>query len=394
MLDWARLTPESMARNATMIGKLAGFWRFFQRLHTAGDVGGFDSRRFTVQQGIIASGMTGARFVGSVSAWDFIAKCSNSYPVHAAISSGLHLDLEVEVRAGKLDVAFLANDGKTVIDNAALEIGRSRVSLEASRAVDVEALVVRSRDGGLVDVEVCSLECDLRSVPSNKARGFLAKDAIADLRERLASTQAVIVDVGANRGDTIAAFLLRFPEARIWALEPHPKTFDAMASRFSGDGRVKPRKLALSGARGQAIMHSYSNAAINSLSPVAVAGERLIDGPVTAEAPVVVDHLSLGEFLKAESLESVDILKLDTQGHELEILQGHSELLRRGCVKFILAELLFSPLYSKQAQAGQVIYLLESCGFKVFDLYDFVYDTRSGLKWGDALFVFDESLRT
>lgn len=368
-------------------------WRLFQRLRLAvGRGDAFDSSRFKVSQGIAATtvGVARTTLVGAASAWDFVASCPNRYPVHVAISSGLHLDLEVEVRAGKLDVVLLASDGKTVIDSAALVIGRSRVTLKAPRAVDVEALVVRSLENSLLDVEIFAIESSLRRVPSSTARGFLAKDAIADLRERLGSDQAVIVDVGANRGDTIAAFLLRFPEARIWALEPHPRTFDAMASRFSEDGRVKPLKIALSAARGQSIMHSYSNAAINSLSPVAVGGERLIDGPVTAEAPVFIDHLPLDEFLKVEGLESVDILKLDTQGHEFEILQGHSELLRRGCVKFILAELLFSPLYADQAKAGQVVYFLESCGFRVLDFYDFVYETGSGLKWGDALFVFDE----
>ena len=107
-----------------------------------------------------------------------------------------------------------------------------------------------------------------------------------------------------------------------------------------------------------------------------------------ASAAVEVELQSLRQFCANEGLERIDILKLDTQGHELEILQGERELLRSGKVRFILVELLFSPLYATQARAGEVIGLLESCGFKLFDFYDFVYDERIGLKWGDALLEF------
>ncbi len=85
---------------------------------------------------------------------------------------------------------------------------------------------------------------------------------------------------------------------------------------------------------------------------------------------------SLRQFCTNEGLDRIDILKLDTQGHELEILQGEREFLRGGRIRFILVELLFSPLYATQAKAGEVIGLLESCGFKLFDFYDFVYDER------------------
>lgn len=370
-----------------MITRVAGIWRYVKRL-SGGDVAGFDMHRYTVQGGIAAGGVSGTRFIGAVQAWAFVATWNNYYPISVASPFGLQLKVEVEARAGDLEVALLARDGKTILARAEPHDGISIVSLTAPRALDVASLVVRSRRAGAVDIEVRSISSSLCMVTRVEERGFLAKDAIADLRVKIDSPEIAIVDVGANRGDTVASFLRQFPGARIWALEPHPRTFEAMASRFAQDERVVPRQLALSSGRGQSVMHSYSNAAINSLSPVAVDGERLIDGPVTPESVVMVDHLSLAEFFQAEGLDRVDVLKLDTQGHELEILEGQSQLLRSGQIRFILAELLFSPLYSKQARASQVMFLLEACGFKVFDFYDFVYDESTGLKWGDALFMF------
>ena len=376
-----------------MMTTLASIWRSMKRLLlSTGGVEGFDVQRCMAQDGITAGGISGTRFVGSVPAWAFVATWNNSFPIHAANSLGLKLDIEVEVRAGSLEIALFAIDGKTAIARAELQEGISTVSLTAPRALDVASLVVRSRRSGEVDIAVRSIASRLNVVARARERGFLAKDAIADISERVGSTEIAIVDVGANRGDTVASFLRRFPMARVWALEPHPDTFGCMASRFAHDERVLPRQLALSGRRGQSVMHSYSNAAINSLSAVAVGGERLIDGPVIPEAPVMVDHLSLAEFFQSEGLDRVDVLKLDTQGHEMEILGGQTELLSSGRVRYILAELLFSPLYAEQTQASHVMYFLASCGFKVFDFYDFVYDESTGLKWGDALFVFSGAL--
>lgn len=372
-----------------MIDKLAGLWRGVGRHHDAGgNAAGFALRRFSADENVKVDKSQILQVRGSAHAWSHLVTWNNAYPVHQAAQGGLRVDLELEVRAGELEVALLAADGTAFLALAGVSLGPSQASLEARRAIDAVSLVLRSRSNGLVDVDIRALTSTIATVSGARERGFLSKDAIDDLAGQLGSSRVTIVDVGANRGDTVAAFLSRFPRAQVWALEPHPTTFAGMASRFVGDARVRPRKLALSGRRGQSTMHAYSNAAINSLSPIAAGAEGLIVGSVTAEATVVVDHLALCEFSRLEGIEQIDILKLDTQGHELDILQGQTELLRSGRVKCILAELLFAPLYATQGRAGQVITLLESCGYQVFDFYDFVYDESLGLKWGDALFIF------
>jgi FkbM family methyltransferase len=375
-----------------MLDKLLRLWRSAARPYDAvKSIDCFDLRRFSPSHGISVHASRTLRLTGSVPAWSYLVTWNNTCPVHRANEGGLQLDMEIEVRTGELEAALLAADGKTLLCRTDVAHGGSRIVLETRRAIDAASLILRSRSQSTVDVEILALTSRITSVGVVRERGFLSKDAFDDLAGRMASPEVTIVDVGANRGDTVAAFLDRFPAARIWALEPHPATFAGMAARFAGDARVLPRKLALSERRGQSVMHVYSNAAINSLSSVAVGAERLIDGPVVAEPTIVVDHLSLGEFCNTEGLEQFDILKLDTQGHDLAILQGQADLLRSGRIRYILAELLFAPLYTGQAQAGQVISLLESCGYQVLDFYDFVYDESQGLKWGDALFAHVEA---
>jgi hypothetical protein len=106
----------------------------------------------------------------------------------------------------------------------------------------------------------------------------------------------------------------------------------------------------------------------------------------TGEISVPVQ--SLADLLAQEAWNKVDVLKLDTQGHEVEILGSAMNELRGGHVRFVLAEPIFALLYERQSRTSDAIALLEPCGLKLFDFYDFVYDDARGIKWGDALFEF------
>lgn len=373
-----------------MIDRLAGLWRTTRRPMGADDTetDGFELGRYTLHGDTRTAIERPPRFTASTQAWSYLASWPNQWPVGRAINRGLKVEVDVRLLAGRAEVGLVAGDRETFVSRAELADGAQKVVLEAPDATAVAALVIRSSAEGSVAVDVVGLASTMTATAKVRERGFLNKNATDDLAARLAGRKPVIVDVGANKGDTVARFIETFPTAEVWALEPHPDTFAGMAQRFAGSPRVRPRRLALSSRAGTSTMHSYTNAAINALSPIAQGAEELIDGSVVASAAVEVELQSLRQFCANEGLEQIDILKLDTQGHELEILQGERELLRSGKVRFILVELLFSPLYATQARAGEVIGLLESCGFKLFDFYDFVYDERIGLKWGDALLEF------
>lgn len=373
-----------------MIGRLAGLWRDARRPASAEktEVDGFDLGNFTLHGDARVEAEKPPRCARSAPAWSYLVSWSNGWAVSRTIDHGLRVELDLCLLSGSAEVGLVAGDFRTFIYRTDLVDGAQKVVLEAPDATAVSALVIGSSKEGEVVVEVVGLGSTITETAPVRERGFLNKNATDDLAARLAVPKPVIVDVGANKGDTVARFVETFPTAEVWALEPHPDTFAGMAQRFAGSPRVRPRRLALSSRAGTSTLHSYTNAAINALSPVEQGAEGLIDGSVVAAATVEVELQSLRQFCATEGLERIDILKLDTQGHELEILQGERELLCSGKVRFILVELLFSPLYATQAKAGEVISLLESCGFKLFDFYDFVYDETSGLKWGDALLEF------
>lgn len=329
------------------------------------------------------------RLSGPSAPWHYVVSWSNRLSVCDAIGMGLRVDLTLELLEGKAEVGLLAGDFSTFLHRTDLVPGVQKLVLEAGSASSVTGLVLRNQqDTTRAVVEITGLQTQLVQSATAKERGFLAKNAVVDLAGRLVDQDLVVVDVGANRGDTVEQFSAKLPLAKVWALEPHPDTFQKLQHRFQDDKRIEVRNLALSDRDGRAIMHSYTNAAINSLSPVTARADRLMDGAIIPTPEVDVELRTLKSFCDAEGIDRVDILKLDTQGHENAIINGSLELLGSGKVRYVLAELIFAPLYARQAKAGEVIASLEGCGFKIFDFYDFVYNNQSGLKWGDALFEF------
>lgn len=102
---------------------------------------------------------------------------------------------------------------------------------------------------------------------------------------------------------------------------------------------------------------------------------------------------TLDDALSSAALRSADFIKLDTQGSELDILNGARASLREICGVEVEAE--FLPLYQSQPLFGDVHAFLTAQGFELMDLRrafwkrtEFTgYIGRGQLVFGDALYL-------
>jgi hypothetical protein len=101
--------------------------------------------------------------------------------------------------------------------------------------------------------------------------------------------------------------------------------------------------------------------------------------------------------LPSLGIERVDFLDLDTQGTELEILQGAAAFLSTSVVA-IKTEVEFAELYQGQPLFGDLDRYLRDLGFVLFDLsrshcrrqiVPADQLTRGQLVWGDAVYLRD-----
>jgi FkbM family methyltransferase len=136
------------------------------------------------------------------------------------------------------------------------------------------------------------------------------------------ASSSVVIDVGAERGD-FAAALRDAGAEHVYAIEPEPDNVVALQRRFHGDPRVEVIALAVSSSNGSVDMH---RSVAPDGSPISY-GHTILARPDTDEIAwretFSIDSRTLGTLANEERIpQRVGILKIDTEGHDLEVLKG------------------------------------------------------------------------
>lgn len=157
-------------------------------------------------------------------------------------------------------------------------------------------------------------------------------DVVADIRRDLPWVQPVLVfDVGANVGESTASYLAAFPAAEVYCFEPVASTFATLESRFASEGRVHCRRLAFGESKASRTISVGADSSLASLSPSSAV-------PEGAGRSEVVAVNTIDEFAAAEGLDRIGFLKIDTEGHDLSVLEGAKGMLDRQAIDLIEVE--------------------------------------------------------
>jgi FkbM family methyltransferase len=143
-------------------------------------------------------------------------------------------------------------------------------------------------------------------------------------------------DVGANDGDSLARMLGLF-SAEVHSFEPASESFARLRRRFSGARKARLHELAM-GDRDGTLVTAEREGPIRTGQLVAVRDmpeqdaavphplQALPWGPVVGEREVRC--VTADAFARVHGMP--DFVKVDTEGHEAQILAGASTLLRAG----------------------------------------------------------------
>lgn len=156
----------------------------------------------------------------------------------------------------------------------------------------------------------------------------------------------VIVEVGAYCGAETCIAKTLWPKSKVYAFEPNPRAFAQLQNTIIEKQLmgVKPYNIALNHYNGDAILyvcHGLSGTdpsyePLSSLLPPLYEVESHYRGP-KLEVPCVV----LDDWCRQNRIDHIDILKLETEGNELQILQSSPNILKR--TKMIHVQTFFHP---------------------------------------------------
>lgn len=112
---------------------------------------------------------------------------------------------------------------------------------------------------------------------------------------------------------------------------------------------------------------------------------------------ILLKVVALDEYLPQHGINDIDFIELDTQGSELDILQGAKGFLSSS-VLGVRVEVEFSPMYHNQPLFADVDLFLRQFGFMLFDLERYHlkrkaasgnFSSREQIVWGQALYIKD-----
>ncbi len=216
---------------------------------------------------------------------------------------------------------------------------------------------------------------------SRVPRGTLGVDPYRDMRYLSVETESpVIIDAGANIGQSVHRFKELFSGSRIHSFEPSPATFVQLCDNTRRYSNVFTNNCGLGSAPGELplLENSYSDMS-SFLRPGPLAW-----GNVVTET--VVPVITVDDYVERTELPAVEILKIDTQGFDLEVLKGSSGLIESHRVHMVYMEFIFGPMYEGLPSYSEVLSYLTRVGMQLVCFYRFHFQDDVA-SWSDALFV-------
>lgn len=184
------------------------------------------------------------------------------------------------------------------------------------------------------------------------------QEALEDLSKTVAAPVTVL-DIGANIGYyLIAARQVLGESARFYGIEPHPDNLELLDQNLAlNDYSATTVQGAIGAETGNATLHVSDNS-----------NKHRVDGqpePGTEIDTLEVQQWSIDDFIETQGLSptEVHVLRMDVEGHELEVLQGAPELLAADSPLVVFVEIHLGLLADEQLEA--LVQLLDDASLEI-----------------------------
>ncbi len=193
----------------------------------------------------------------------------------------------------------------------------------------------------------------------------------------------VVFDVGANVGQSRSYFRFHLPHCRIFSFEPVQASFTQLKQSAGTDMNCVLEHLALGDKAGEKTIRLFDAdmAVLNSLR------DDVMNKAANArEETIRID--TLDHYCSVHNIQKIDLLKIDTEGFEINVLKGAEEMLQRGDISFVYCEVGFQKTNKRNTSFSELTELLETYNYYFFGLYQMdSHDWRRGNHLGNALYV-------
>jgi len=189
----------------------------------------------------------------------------------------------------------------------------------------------------------------------------------------------VIFDVGANIGQSALTYVNELPRAEVFSFEPVAATYRQLVAATSQYPKVHAFQVGMGREAGSAVIHVSPHSHTSSI----------LMNRAAEDHPETITLETVAGFAETHGVQTIDFLKIDTEGFDLEVLAGAAPLLREQRVHFILSEcepFVREKEYVSFQALGE---FLADYGYSLFGVYDqhLEWEGRNILWYWNALFI-------
>ncbi len=212
-------------------------------------------------------------------------------------------------------------------------------------------------------------------------------DLINDLKSKINLPINIVFDVGANVGQTAIKFNYYFERATIYSFEPVEKTFNKLLHNTKYTPQVKSYQSAL-GDKVDSLsikIHNDELSVLNSLKKEAQNNYN--------EQSETINVITGDIFCEENKIKEIDLLKIDTEGYELEVLNGFKNMIQKSRIKAIYCEVGFGSSNTRNTYIGDVLEFANQNNFRFYGLYEVSnLQIKKGSNYGNVLLLSNDFL--
>jgi FkbM family methyltransferase len=148
------------------------------------------------------------------------------------------------------------------------------------------------------------------------------------------SDKPLLFDVGAHIGEYTEEFLKRFPNGQSFAFEPSSAHLTILTRRLSAFPNVRVFPVGLGFEVSSRTL--YKDKDISGLA--SLTRRRLDHMKIEMDCAESVSIRTLDDVVIETDVTCIDLLKIDVEGHDLDVLKGSTKAMEKGLIKLVQFE--------------------------------------------------------
>jgi len=176
-------------------------------------------------------------------------------------------------------------------------------------------------------------------------------------------------DIGAHEGETLEYFLKIENIKKIHSFEPQILIYNKLFNKYNSNNKIVLNNLALSNNIKDKVFFINALSSTSSFSLLDNNSLWLkVKNIILNEKNLIKDSISLktstiDDYVNKINIDTIDLLKIDTEGHELEVLMGAQKTIKEKKIKYLLIELHLSKMYKNYSKIEIEMFLKKTILF-------------------------------